>query len=44
MTPQEFFKNDIFATKAGIVLLEVDRKSTRLNSSHPTTSRMPSSA
>lgn len=23
MTPQEFFKNDIFATKAGIVLLEV---------------------
>ena len=24
--------------------LEVDRKSTRLNSSHPTTSRMPSSA
>ena len=24
--------------------VEVDRKSTRLNSSHPTTSRMPSSA
>ena len=26
------------------VLARVDRKSTRLNSSHPTTSRMPSSA
>ena len=25
-------------------LLQLDRKSTRLNSSHPTTSRMPSSA
>ena len=29
---------------AEIVLLFLDRKSTRLNSSHPTTSRMPSSA
>ena len=27
-----------------LMLLETDRKSTRLNSSHPTTSRMPSSA
>ena len=27
-----------------ILIEEVDRKSTRLNSSHPTTSRMPSSA
>ena len=26
------------------VSIETDRKSTRLNSSHPTTSRMPSSA
>ena len=29
---------------AGIKYLSSDRKSTRLNSSHPTTSRMPSSA
>ena len=29
---------------AVIVITNVDRKSTRLNSSHPTTSRMPSSA
>ena len=28
----------------GIVTTKEDRKSTRLNSSHPTTSRMPSSA
>ena len=28
----------------GILLGTLDRKSTRLNSSHPTTSRMPSSA
>ena len=27
-----------------IIAMEKDRKSTRLNSSHPTTSRMPSSA
>ena len=27
-----------------VYLVGVDRKSTRLNSSHPTTSRMPSSA
>ena len=27
-----------------VALILVDRKSTRLNSSHPTTSRMPSSA
>ena len=33
----------IFAIFIVIVIL-VDRKSTRLNSSHPTTSRMPSSA
>ena len=29
---------------AGSILTNKDRKSTRLNSSHPTTSRMPSSA
>lgn len=43
MTPQEFFKNDIFATKAGIVLLEVrkgyskaklDIKPEHLNAEH----------
>ena len=28
----------------GLVIADLDRKSTRLNSSHPTTSRMPSSA
>ena len=28
----------------GFLLILLDRKSTRLNSSHPTTSRMPSSA
>ena len=28
----------------GAVTTPIDRKSTRLNSSHPTTSRMPSSA
>ena len=28
----------------GMMALSIDRKSTRLNSSHPTTSRMPSSA
>ena len=27
-----------------LISTEIDRKSTRLNSSHPTTSRMPSSA
>ena len=31
-------------TKSGIVLPGQDRKSTRLNSSHSTRSRMPSSA
>ena len=30
--------------EAELILKEGDRKSTRLNSSHPTTSRMPSSA
>ena len=30
--------------RIGLILLGLDRKSTRLNSSHPTTSRMPSSA
>ena len=30
--------------KAGEVLVEIDRKSTRLNSSHVSESRMPSSA
>ena len=30
--------------EAAAYLCEEDRKSTRLNSSHPTTSRMPSSA
>ena len=28
----------------GLIFTAADRKSTRLNSSHPTTSRMPSSA
>ena len=34
-----FFGKDLLDTRK-----ELDRKSTRLNSSHPTTSRMPSSA
>ena len=37
-----FFFAKLLQKKTGLVLL--DRKSTRLNSSHPTTSRMPSSA
>ena len=32
------------ARNNGIDIPSLDRKSTRLNSSHPTTSRMPSSA
>ena len=39
---------DLLAAKSPLVLIFManfgDRKSTRLNSSHPTTSRMPSSA
>ena len=35
---------DVGSTKAGIVASAKDRKSTRLNSSHVRTSRMPSSA
>ena len=34
----------IAASSEGILVSDKDRKSTRLNSSHPTTSRMPSSA
>ena len=36
--------NDAFLGLSAVALGLVDRKSTRLNSSHPTTSRMPSSA
>ena len=36
--------NKITNGSYGIVALEPDRKSTRLNSSHPPESRMPSSA
>ena len=32
------------SVREGVPLTTEDRKSTRLNSSHPTTSRMPSSA
>ena len=39
----EFVAQQIVA-KSGSTNVELDRKSTRLNSSHPTTSRMPSSA
>ena len=35
---------DLELTHAPLDAVEIDRKSTRLNSSHPTTSRMPSSA
>ena len=35
---------DVVLKDAGAQKIAVDRKSTRLNSSHPTTSRMPSSA
>ena len=34
----------LFLDALKFALFDVDRKSTRLNSSHPTTSRMPSSA
>ena len=34
----------VTAIIAGIIVLDIDRKSTRLNSSHRCTSRMPSSA
>ena len=34
----------IFINGIPVVVLEADRKSTRLNSSHPSISRMPSSA
>ena len=37
-------KDSETANTQGKYVLIVDRKSTRLNSSHPTTSRMPSSA
>ena len=35
---------DNISLRAKLVRNVIDRKSTRLNSSHPTTSRMPSSA
>ena len=37
-------KIDAFPLKPSMIIRTRDRKSTRLNSSHPTTSRMPSSA
>ena len=37
-------KVDLTAQDVPPTLVKADRKSTRLNSSHPTTSRMPSSA
>ena len=41
----EFERTNILErTREGIAIAKRDRKSTRLNSSHPTTSRMPSSA
>ena len=39
-----FFAENVFENGKKRIGLYVDRKSTRLNSSHPTTSRMPSSA
>ena len=43
---QNFFDTTKYAGEGNIghIMLHVDRKSTRLNSSHPTTTRMPSSA
>ena len=35
---------DDLEKSSGMLSVTIDRKSTRLNSSHPTTSRMPSSA
>ena len=35
---------EVFYIISGTGIVRTDRKSTRLNSSHPTTSRMPSSA
>ena len=35
---------DIITANPYVNVYNIDRKSTRLNSSHPTTSRMPSSA
>ena len=37
-------KLDVYASKTFVHFLDLDRKSTRLNSSHRNTSRMPSSA
>ena len=34
----------VYMVKQGDTLWDIDRKSTRLNSSHPSSSRMPSSA
>lgn len=31
MTPQEFFKNDLFAENAGVVLLEVRKDTAKPN-------------
>src|SRR6184192_3061648 len=42
---EEFVRDFVFCTlRAGAVYARTDRKSTRLNSSHQSTSRMPSSA
>jgi hypothetical protein len=41
LTPEDVARG---LTEGRMVLVDVDRKSTRLNSSHPSKSRMPSSA
>ena len=38
------FNGNVLVAKNGTVIYKKDRKSTRLNSSHPQQSRMPSSA
>ena len=43
-TRKPFTLIELLVVIAIIAILAADRKSTRLNSSHPTTSRMPSSA
>ena len=37
-------RTDLYYTLSSVALLSIDRKSTRLNSSHQCLSRMPSSA